>query len=115
MLMQPHIHMLLLIGIALIWLAVVVQRGADTLRDSAIPPLQQADVHIRRDVNTVNDFLEQVPNDAVDELNDLLKEMLKVADYTALFLGLVDQSYNAFISRLNLVLNQFLSQVCCTD
>ena len=110
-LVQPQIHIPLLIGAGLVWLALNLQRQADKMRTAALTPLQSADASLADDIVTVNEFIESVPNELIGFVNKQLVRVAEVTDFGVRVAELLDQLVNAALQDIEGVLHDFLEQI----
>jgi hypothetical protein len=110
-LMKPHAHLPLLLGIGLLVLGAAIQNGADEMRTGAVTPLRTADVHIRRDLGVANDWIENVPNQVITHVNDQLKKLTSIANFTSSQITQVmENTFNIVSHNFEDVLDDFLEQ-----
>lgn len=110
-LMKPHVHLPLLLGVGLLVLGAAIQNGADEMRTGAVTPLRIADIQIRRDLGVANDWIENVPNQVITHVNDQLKELTNLANFTSKqIIRLMDRTFNAVSRNFEVVLDDFLEQ-----
>ena len=114
--LRPRHHVPLVLGAALIALGVVLLDASDTMRGGALEPLRAADAEIAAALNAANAWIERLPNAAVNAVNNRLSSVDVTREVGHAVLRVLSDAHNTLVSKIELVLNQFLAQtqLCAT-